>query len=101
MKPIVLDTLVVSFLFKADSRAQIYLPHLGNRQWLVSFMTEAELEQWALMANWSDNRVAWLRLFLSRFTVAVELAPAVSESAKRHRLVCYDPQNDLLTLPQT
>jgi len=26
MKPIVLDTDVVSFLFKADTRAQIYLP---------------------------------------------------------------------------
>jgi len=28
MKPVVLDTDVVSFLFKSDSRAQAYLPHL-------------------------------------------------------------------------
>ena len=69
MKPIVLDTDVVSFLFKADSRAQIYLPHLDNRKWFISFMTEAELEQWALLANWSQKRVEWLRLFLSRFAV--------------------------------
>jgi hypothetical protein len=34
VKPIVLDTDVVSFLFKADSRAQLYLPYLDNRQWL-------------------------------------------------------------------
>jgi tRNA(fMet)-specific endonuclease VapC len=46
MKPVVLDTNVVSFLFKSDSRAQAYLPHLRDRQWLISFMTEAELEQW-------------------------------------------------------
>jgi hypothetical protein len=39
MKPIVLDTDVVSFLFKADTRAQIYLPQLQDRQWLISFMT--------------------------------------------------------------
>jgi hypothetical protein len=33
MTPIVLDTDVVSFLFKADNRAQLYLPHLNNRRW--------------------------------------------------------------------
>ena len=69
MKPIVLDTDVVSFLFKADTRAQIYLPQLQDRQWFISFMTEAELEQWDLLANWSEKRVVWLRLFLSRFVV--------------------------------
>ena len=69
MKPIVLDTDVVSFLFKADTRAQIYLPQLQDRQWFISFMTEAELEQWTLLANWSEKRVVWLRLFLSRFVV--------------------------------
>ena len=69
MKPVVLDTDVVSFLFKSDTRAQIYLPELQDRQWFISFMTEAELEQWALLANWSEKRVDWLRLFLSRFVV--------------------------------
>ena len=69
MKPIVLDTDVVSFLFKADTRAQMYLPQLQDRQWFISFMTEAELEQWALLANWSEKRVVWLRLFLGRFVV--------------------------------
>jgi predicted nucleic acid-binding protein len=33
-------------------------------------MTEAELEQWALIANWSDKRTDWLRLFMARFAVA-------------------------------
>ena len=60
MKPIVLDTDVVSFLFKTDTRAQIYLPQLQDREWFISFMTEAELEQWALLANWSEKRVEWL-----------------------------------------
>jgi len=69
MKPIVLDTDVVSFLFKNDSRAQAYLPHLTNREWTISFMTEAELEQWALLSNWSDKRVDWLRAYLAGFVV--------------------------------
>ena len=59
MKPVVLDTDVVSFLFKGDSRAQAYLLHL----------TEAELEQWVLLANWSAKRVEWLHLFLGRCAI--------------------------------
>jgi tRNA(fMet)-specific endonuclease VapC len=69
MKSIVLDTDVVSFLFKGDTRGQIYLPQLQDRQWLISFMTEAELEQWALLANWSAKRVEWLRLFVNRSVI--------------------------------
>jgi predicted nucleic acid-binding protein len=69
MRPVVIDTDVVSFLFNNDSRAQPYLEHLLDRQWLISFMTEAELEQWALLANWSSRRTDWLRLFLSRFVI--------------------------------
>jgi hypothetical protein len=33
-------------------------------------------------------------------TVAIELAPAIAESAQRHGLVHYDPQKDVVTLPQ-
>ena len=69
MNSIVLDTDVVSFLFKGDTRAQIYLPQLQDRQWLISFMTEAELEQWALFANWSAKRTEWLRIFLRRTVI--------------------------------
>ena len=69
MNSIVLDTDVVSFLFKGDTRAEIYLPHLQDRQWLISFMSEAELEQWALFANWSAKRTDWLRIFLRRVVI--------------------------------
>mgnify|MGYP006369188357 FL=1 len=60
MSPVVVDTDVASFLFKGDTRASGYRRPLENRQWTISFMTEAELEQWALLANWSGkaNRVA-------------------------------------------
>jgi len=43
LTPVVVDPDVVSFLFKNDSRAQLYLPLMRNRDLLVSFMTEAEL----------------------------------------------------------
>jgi hypothetical protein len=53
MTPAVVDTDVVSYLFKGDSRADRYLPSLLNRELLISFMTEAELEQWTVLAGWS------------------------------------------------
>jgi predicted nucleic acid-binding protein len=36
---------------------------------LISFMTEAELEQWALLSNWPAKRTEWLRVFLARFVI--------------------------------
>ena len=82
MKPIVVDADVVSFLFKNDSRAQSYLPHLYDRQWLISFMTEAELEQWALLSNWHAKRIDWLRIFLARFAIVPSLARSGSQMGR-------------------
>jgi predicted nucleic acid-binding protein len=67
MTPCVVDTDVVSFLFKNDSRAQQYLPYLAGRQLLISFMTEAELEQWVMLANWGPERTSRFRQFMNRF----------------------------------
>jgi predicted nucleic acid-binding protein len=67
MTPVVVDTDVVSFLFKNDSRAQLYLPLMRNRDLLVSFMTEAELEQWILLAKWGVERVRRFRTFMTGF----------------------------------
>ena len=52
----VVDTDVVSSVLKGDSRAEAYRSHLEGRILIVSFMTIAELERWALVGNW--GRVA-------------------------------------------
>jgi tRNA(fMet)-specific endonuclease VapC len=52
---IVLDTDVWSYLFKQDTRAESYRPHLEGHVLCVSFQTVAELYQWAEKANWSEN----------------------------------------------
>jgi predicted nucleic acid-binding protein len=67
MTPVVVDTDVVSFLFKNDSRAQLYLPMMRNRDLAISFMTEAELEQWILLAKWGVGRVRRFRVFMTGF----------------------------------
>ena len=69
MSPVVVDTDVASFLFKGDTRASGYRRHLETRQWTISFMTAAELEQWALLANWQAKRIEWLRTHLKQFVI--------------------------------
>lgn len=43
MPAVVIDTDVVSFRFKKDSRAALFQKHLLGCDWIISFMTLAEL----------------------------------------------------------
>ncbi|MBI1297834.1 PIN domain-containing protein [bacterium] len=56
MNVILLDTNVVSYIFKGDSRALGYEPYLKNQQLAISFMTVAELYQWAAVRKWGERR---------------------------------------------
>ena len=44
MNTVLIDTDVLSFLFKQDTRAELYRPHLQQALALISFMTVAELK---------------------------------------------------------
>src|SRR5712691_6476762 len=69
MPAAVIDTDVLSFRFKKDSRAQLYRRHLLGRDWILSFMTLAELDQWALDHHWGPDRRSQLERFLASYTV--------------------------------
>ncbi len=66
---IVLDTNIISYLFKKDTRGDLYAPHLENKLGCLSFMTMAELDQWADMHNWGVRKRAELETFLQPSTV--------------------------------
>jgi tRNA(fMet)-specific endonuclease VapC len=66
---IVVDTDVVSFLFKNHPICRHYDPELAGRVALISFMTVAEVERWAIQYRWGEQRLHWLHLYLNRFTV--------------------------------
>ena len=53
---VVVDTDVVSYLEKRDSRAEAYKPHLTGTEKFISFMTLAELRRWTMERNWSEAR---------------------------------------------
>jgi predicted nucleic acid-binding protein len=69
IEPIVLDTDVVSFLAKADTRASLYERDMTGHSLCVCFQTAAELRLWALLRRWGKARQRELDLLLEQFVV--------------------------------
>jgi predicted nucleic acid-binding protein len=89
---------VVSFLFKNHSLSAEYTPEVSGRIGLVSFMTIAEVERWAIQSRWGVQRIHWLRLHLARFTVVPSspdlckkwAAVTVAAQSAGRRIECAD-----------
>lgn len=62
---IVVDTDVISFFQKRDTRYELYSSHLFNTEKLISFMTLAELRRWTLERNWGERRKSIFEEFLT------------------------------------
>jgi len=70
MRTLILDSNIVSYIYKQDTRAALYEPHLVNTLTFISFMTLAELERWAIARNWGARKHAdLLRLVQKRFAI--------------------------------
>jgi tRNA(fMet)-specific endonuclease VapC len=69
MTTLIVDTDVVSFLLKGDTRAQLYRPHLQDKTLALSFMTVAELYQWAYVRNWGDRKLTRLEEQLHGYVI--------------------------------
>ena len=67
--PAVVDTDVVSFLFKNHSLAPAYQAILAGRPLAVSLTTLAEIEYGMEAKNWGAARRDLMRRFLTRFTL--------------------------------
>jgi tRNA(fMet)-specific endonuclease VapC len=65
----IVDTDVVSMLFKGDTRAIAYRRHVTGRLLGISFMTLAELQRWALERGWGASRKMELAQHLTHYTV--------------------------------
>src|SRR5688572_32541776 len=66
---LVVDTDVVSYVFRGDTRAASFNPVLENQALVVSFMTVAELDRWALSRDWGPTRMTALERYLRRFVL--------------------------------
>lgn len=66
---VVVDTDVVSFFFKGDSRADLYRQHLDGNLAIIAAQTRAELELWTLERNWGARRKDALHVHLKKFVL--------------------------------
>lgn len=69
MSDVLVDTNVVSYLFKGDTRAPAYAPLLQGHRLAVSFMTVAELFEWAVGRKWGQGRLGQLEATLATYLV--------------------------------
>jgi len=69
MKAVLLDTNIISFIFKKDSRAKSYEPYLKSNILTSSFMTVAELFQWAIVRNWGEQRKQKMEEELKKYII--------------------------------
>ncbi len=66
---LLLDTNVVSFLLKKDTRAGQFEPLLSGKMLALSFMSEAELFRWSIERKWGDKQIQRLASALRRYLV--------------------------------
>ena len=85
---VIVDTDVVSFLFKGDTRAQLYRPHLQGKALALSFMTVAELYQWAYIRNWGKRRLTRLEEQLRAYVIV----PYDNDLCKQWATICVGRQ---------
>lgn len=75
---LIVDTDVVSMIFKEDTRCRLYLPAFRGERVGISFMTRAETERWKIGRSWGmARRFAWEK-FSSRFL----LMPVTEETCR-------------------
>lgn len=66
MTDYVVDTDIVSYGFRHDSRFDFYRPLLQGNRAFVSFMSIAELEYWRISRNWGQRRRQQLDAYVHR-----------------------------------
>jgi predicted nucleic acid-binding protein len=69
MSSVVVDTDVVSFIFKNHPIGHQYDSDLAGKTLILSFMTIAELDRWTIQSRWGEARRNWLRLYLEPFAI--------------------------------
>jgi tRNA(fMet)-specific endonuclease VapC len=86
---VVVDTNVLSYYIKGDSRADLYDQHLEGQRLVISFQTLAELKFWRKRDGWGAAREAALNKQLDGYQIiyptasTCELFAEARASAKR------------------
>lgn len=63
------DTDIVSFFCKNDTRASAYERHLSGQTLYISFITVSELYRWHFEKNWGEKKRQELTQYMKNYTV--------------------------------
>lgn len=63
--PLVVDTNIVSYIYRNDPIAAPYLNEMAGRRAVISFQTYEELLYGALSSNWGERRVGELLAYVA------------------------------------
>lgn len=83
MSLVLIDTDIASFILKGSNYADPYQPLLSGQELALSFMTIAELFQWAILRQWGDRRLTQLEQYLSNYLMIPSVTCRFSESASK------------------
>lgn len=96
MSSVVVDTCVLSALFRGGPLATAYRPHVAGRRLIISFITLAELYRWPLVRGWGDRRRENLEAFVSRRCVLYPFNPAL---CRQWATATYEASQNGYTVP--
>jgi tRNA(fMet)-specific endonuclease VapC len=71
---VIVDTNVISFYIKHDTRAALYDQHLEGRRLIMAFQTLAELSFWRKRDGWGVQRERGLQNVLALYQIAYPVA---------------------------
>lgn len=80
---LMLDTNIVSYLWKNDPISKVYTPHLIGKSHYISFITVGELYFWAEDAGWGATKREKLEDYLQNFIIV----PSDLEIARSYALI--------------
>lgn len=63
------DTNIVSYFFRKDTRVAFYETHMKGKTLFISFITVAELYKWPLERNWSEDNKQRLLQYMRSYAV--------------------------------
>jgi predicted nucleic acid-binding protein len=69
MNIVLLDTNIVSYIYKQDSRALLYDKYIIGKELSVSLVTVAELLLWSKIRNWGLSRIRHLEETINNYTI--------------------------------
>ncbi len=74
MNPYLVDTNILSYAYKRDTRAEPYIEILTKSIIFYNFQTLAELKYWSVTSNWDRRKWQEFEDFLSGYTLVPQQA---------------------------